>query len=259
MIFVNAFEFKSSFFEWLDFRFQPCCFPNPVDLWINGENLLEIVTKTLYPDIKTENDNPYKKLLPFSAEVYRENLLSSNENVPLFSILCGNEPANSLFIDIKFENSKVIWKNWRYVRNRLKSLPDLVFDRKTYEATLKNIEKFVKRRVKEITAYRPIDDALWVFIEAKNFSINLDSMNRYRRVKVDSPFLNLDVDEYGEIVFCEWDLAMAEKYPSDIIEKEMDFLINECGFWVPGIYRLGNYTGNFFDINRILIDSLKEP
>ena len=259
MISIDSFEFKSSFFEWLDFRFQPCCFPNPVDLWINGENLVERVTEILYPELKKENNNPYRRFLPYSAEFYREKLFKSGESVPLLSIQCGDEPLSSLFVDIKFENNRVIWTNWRYVKKRLKSLPDLVFDRDLYEISIKKLDRFVKRKVKEITAYRPIDDALWIFIEAKNFSIDLDSMNRYRRVKTDSLFLNLDVDEYGEVVFCEWDLAMAEKYPSDVIEKEIDFLINECGFWVPGSYRLGNYTGNFFDINRIIIEASKEP
>ncbi len=259
MILVNDFTFKSAHYEWLDFRFQPCSFPNPVDIWIDNKNLIKEFTETVYPGLTFEYENYYRKFTPLSAEIYKEYLLKDGKEVPLFSIVCDEGTKSSIFIDVTFEKNYVIWKNWKFINKKITTFPDIKIDLEIYMKGLKKLDKFVKRQIKTLTAYRPIDDALWLFIESKDFSISLESMNKYRRVETDSWPLNLDVDEFGEVVYCEWDLAMAKNYPSDVMEKEIEFLINECGFWIPGKYRLGQYVGTFWDINHVLIEALKKP
>ncbi len=258
MINVESFDFKASYFEYLDFNKQSCAFPNPVDIWINGHRLIDVFVQILPP--KKSKDNPYRTFAPFSAEVYKENLSKEGENIPIFFRTCNEEKElkKNLTIDIKITTDKVIWKNWRYADTHIQ-LPSFEFDRETYEKSLKKLDNFLHRKTKELITYIPVDDALWLFLSAKNFAMEIDNMNRYRRVKLNSAPLNLDVDEYGEVVFCEWDLATFEKYPGEVIEKEIKYLFNECGIWIPGKYRLGDFEGNFWSINYLLIDMMKNP
>ncbi len=258
MIKVEKFDFKASYFEFLNFKTQSCAFPNPVDIWINGHRLIDVFSQMLPP--KKEKNNPYRTFAPFSAEIYIENLKKEGENVPVFFRTCNDEKEtqSNITIDIKFSDDKVIWKNWKY-SNKDIQLPQFHFSKDRYEETLKKLDRFYHRKPKELITYIPVDDALWLFLSAKNFAVELENMSKYRRVKIDSIPLNLDVDEYGEVVFCEWDLATFEKYPGEVIEKEIKYLVNECGIWVPGKYKLGEFEGNFWTINYLLIDMMKSP
>ena len=259
MIIANNFDFKASFLEHLDFRYHLCSFPNPVDIWINGEPIIKNLTKRIFPNTKFENNNIYEKFIPYSAEVYRRYLLNEGKNIHIFSRMCNEEPMDCISIDIIIDKNKVVWTNWKYLGKSIKNFPEILFDKEIYTKARSKLDRFINRIPREITAYRPIDDALWLFIEARDFSLDFDSMNSYRRIETDSWPLRLDVNEFGEVVFCEWDLAMAQKYPGDVIEAEMKFLITECGLWIPGIYKLGDFQGSFWDINRLLIETLKTP
>ncbi|NPA51813.1 MAG: hypothetical protein GXO22_02855 [Aquificae bacterium] len=258
MIKVDDFGFKASYFEYLNFKTQNCAFPNPVDIWINGHRLIDIFSQMLPP--KKEKNNPYRTFTPFSAELYKENLQKEDIEVPIFFRTPAKEkelPKN-ITVDIQIKKDVVIWKNWKYSQKNIQ-LPEFVFDKKTYQKALKTLNNLIKRKPKELITYIPVDDALWLFLSEKNFAIEINRMSRYRRVQLESLPLKLDVDEDGEVVFCEWDLATFEKYPAEVIEKEIKYLMNECGIWIPGRYKLGELEGSFWTINYLLINMMKNP
>lgn len=245
---MNALEFKAALIEEHFFLGCPYSYPDPVDIYVDGKPLAREVSLILFPP-KDERSRElakyfYYMYIPLSAQYYREELAKPGKEVLLFTCTCGMEACSGIWIDVVFDKDAVVWTNWEEVGRPLPELPDLVFDKSQYLEALNSLDRFINHKVKEFQIR--IENGYAKLITEDYLQDS--EQDSFRELETDEWAVDLTVNELNEVVYARWDITVARGSFRDFILKTNEFLTKECGLLIPGVYKLRDRTGDFWEI-----------
>ncbi|WP_457569356.1 hypothetical protein [Desulfurobacterium sp.] len=111
------------------------------------------------------------------------------------------------------------------------------------------MNRFVNHQVKEFQV--KIENGYAKLI-SDEYLKNPDS-DRFRELETDEWVVDFIVNEVNEVVYARWDIALKQP-PKEIILSANEFLMKECGLVIPGVYKLKDKTGNFWEIADYLAE-----